>query len=133
MPEGSSVWVDPNYATCPLMFHAPIVLYAWQLTMPPRPGFGDLPQIHFLGESPPDYLVAFGPYVNDMQAFFQKWNRPDVTYERVAAINVFWQDSYRPEIFMRAFEPVTGFPPETQGAYIFRRTHPPLPPEQEMK
>ena len=133
VPAGSAVWVLPNYATYPLMVRAPEALYAWQLTLPPRPGFADLPQIHFLGESRPDYLVAFGPHVGEMTKFFEKWNRPDVHYEQVATINVYWQDVYRPEIFQRMFEPVTGFDPGRDAVYIFRRTAPPLPPDREMR
>ena len=35
--DAETIWVLPNYATYPLMFHAPKALYAWQLTDPPEP------------------------------------------------------------------------------------------------
>jgi hypothetical protein len=126
IPEGGSVWVLPDYATYPLMFRAPRALYAWQLDWPPRPDFANLPRIHFKGQEPPDYLVAFGPFLRQMVETLQGWNRPDVHYNEVATIPVFWRDMYRPELFWRTFTPITGFDPSTQAIYIFKRTRPPI-------
>jgi hypothetical protein len=130
VPEGDSVWVLPDYATYPLMFQAPRALYAWQLSWPPRPDFADLPRIHFLGQEPPDYLVAFGPGLNEMAQALQQWNRPDVHYEHLATIPTFWKDLYRPELFWHTFVPITTFDPDTQAIYIFRRTQPPIAAHQ---
>src|SRR5207253_654838 len=48
--EKESVWVVPDYATYPLMFHAPAPTYAWQLTWPPaKEEFKGLAPIHFIG------------------------------------------------------------------------------------
>jgi hypothetical protein len=127
VPEGDSIWVLPDYATYPLMFHAPKARYAWQLKWPPRPDFAALPPIHFMGLEPPDYLIAFGPSLNDMARALQSWNRPDVSYEPAATIPVFWKDLYRPELFWRTFKPVANFDPNSQAVYIFRRTQPPIP------
>jgi hypothetical protein len=99
VPEGDSIWVLPDYAIYPLMFHAPRALYAWQLNWPPRPDFASLPLIQFLGQEPPDYLIAFGPYLTEMAQAFQSWKRPDLNYKPVTMINVFWKDRYRPELF----------------------------------
>jgi hypothetical protein len=126
VPDGESIWVLPDYATYPLMFHAPRALYAWQLSWPPRPGFAGLPPIHFRGREAPDYLIAFGPSLTEMVQAIQGWNRPDVRYEQAATIHVFWKDLYRPELFWRTFTPVTNFDPGTQAVYIFKRTQPPI-------
>ena len=126
MPEGASVWVLPFYSAYPLMFHAPKALYAWQLKWPPRADFADLPRIHFMGQEPPDYLVAFGPYLGRMMQVLESSNHPEVAYEPVEKINVFWKDSYRPELIWRTFQPITDFDPNSQAIYIFRRTNPPI-------
>jgi hypothetical protein len=128
VPEGASIWVLPDNATYPLMFHAPRALYAWQLNWPPRPDFAGLPPIHFKGREPPDYLIAFGPSLSEMVQALPKLNRPDVSYERVATINVFWRDLYRPELFWHFFEPITNFNPNSEAVYIFQRTKPPIAP-----
>ena len=126
VPDGESVWVLPDYSTYPLMFHAPRALYAWQLDWPPRADFAQLPAIHFKGQVPPDFLVAFGPYAGQMVQALQSWNRPDVRYQQVATLPVFWHDMYRPELFWRSFTPITGFDPNSQAIYIFKRTSPPI-------
>ncbi len=126
VPDGDSVWVLPDYATYPLMLHAPRALYAWQLHWPPRPDFAGLPPIHFMGREAPDYLVAFGPSLGAMEQAIGSWNRPDVSYRQVATINTFWKDMYRPELFWRTFTPITGYDPRSQAIYIFQRTKPPI-------
>jgi hypothetical protein len=126
VPEGGSIWVLPSYAAYPLMFHAPRALYAWQLNWPPRPDFAGLPPIHFIGQQPPDYLIAFGPSVEEMAQGIRSWNRPDVSYKKIKTIDVFWRDLYRPEIIWRTFKPITDFDPQTQAVYIFQRTRPPI-------
>jgi hypothetical protein len=127
IPVGDSVWVLPDYATYPLMFHAPNALYAWQLEWPPRPDFAKLPRIQFIGQEPPDYLVAFGPYLREVAQGIRNLNRPDVSYKQVATINVFWKDLYRPELIWRTFQPITDFDSKTQAVYIFQRVAPPIP------
>ncbi len=126
VPEGSSIWVEPDYMTYPLMFYAPRALYAWQLSWPPRPDFAGLPPIHFMGQEPPDYLVAFGPSAGLMAQTIGKMNRPDIGYQRVATIDTCWRDMYRPELFLRTFTPVIGYDPRTLAIYIFQRTKPPI-------
>ncbi len=123
VPNGESVWVLPDYMAYPLMFHAPNALYAWQL----RPDqknekqFNRLPDIHFQGIVSPDYIVVFGPTVIQIRAMLEKWNWMGVHYEEIYRINSFWKDLYRPELFWRTFKPVTGFDPETQGIYIYKK------------
>ena len=124
VPEGGSIWVQPDYATYPLMFRAPRALYAWQLTWPPRPDFTALPKIHFMGQEAPDYLIAFGPNLAVMEQALKSWNRPDVSYMHEATIAIFWKDLYRPELFWRTFKPVTGYDPNSQAIYIFKRNAP---------
>lgn len=134
VPDGGSVWVMPNTTAYPLMVRAPRALYAWQFAYPPRPGYASLPSIHFLGEVPPDYLVAFGPYLPAMTQSIQYMNQMNGTavgYGQVAVINVFWNELYRPELFLHGFESVTGFTPG-EAIHIFKRTSPPAPPDRAM-
>ncbi len=116
--EGRSVWVLPQHMAYPLMYHAPHVVYAWQLEWPPRPQFRDLPPIHFRGRLPPDYVLVFGPL---LETVTRRLNASGARYARAATLDVFWQDLYRPELFWRRSKPVTGFDPETQAVYVLRR------------
>ena len=127
--EGQSVWVLPNYAIYPLMFHAPRALYAWQLAWPPRPEFADLPQIHFEGQVPPDYLIAFGPFVGGVREAVSRLNRSDIVYQRAATIDVYWEYTRRPELFWHTFSPFTGYDHKRQVIVIFKKeTRSPAPP-----
>jgi hypothetical protein len=127
VPEGESVLVSPDYSAYPLMFHAPRALYAWQFDWPPRPDFVDLPTIQFKGRDAPDYIVGFGPLLNQAIQGIQKMGRPDVSYAPAAMIPVYWKDAYRPELFWHAFTPPR-FDPNSEAVYIFRRVNPPIVP-----
>ena len=125
--EGESIWVSPDYACYPLMFHAPKAIYAWQLTPPAQGQFASLAPIHFQGMVPPDYVIAFGPVVQQVAGALQGWNRASYRVEEV--LNVFWKDLYRPELFWRRFEPVRNFDPQKgEGIYIFKRMDGPAAP-----
>lgn len=126
VPDDASIWTVPDYTAYPLMFRAPRALYAWQLDWPPRSDFANMPKIHFKGQEPPDYLIAFGPALGQMAQALQSWGRPDVKYTQVATIDIFWKDLYRPELFWRTFSQVKGYDPKSQAIYIFKRTAPPV-------
>jgi hypothetical protein len=115
-----TIWVTPDYMTYPLMYHAPNPTYAWQLVGPPAGQFKDLPAIHFAGQVPPDYVVAFGPGLEIARTAMQSLTR-QVGYSPVKRFDVFWKDLYRPELFLRRFKPVESFDPETQAVYVFSR------------
>jgi hypothetical protein len=131
VPEGSSIWVEPFYAVYPLMFHAPNAVYAWQLTWPPRLDFAGLPRIQFMGQTPPDYLIGFGPATGQMLQALKNSNRPDLKYRQAATLDVYWQDSYRPELYWRNFQSTTGYDPRSQAVYIFKREVVPPAAESE--
>jgi hypothetical protein len=116
-----SIWVLPGYMAYPLMFHAPKAIYAWQLTAPPATQFLNLPAIHFQGIEPPDYVLAFGPIVQQVAAELGGWRKAGVHYEHAATLNHYWRDLHRPELFWRVFEPVRSFDPSTEAIYIFQR------------
>lgn len=122
---GSSVWVLPDYMTYPLMFHAPDVIYAWQLRpiQKQEKQFEKLPDIHFQGIVSPDYIVVFGPMVLQIRTMLEKWRAMGVSYEEAYRINTFWKDLYRPELFWRSFKPIVGFEPSTEGVYIFHKAN----------
>ena len=119
--ERESVWVVPDYATYPLMFHAPAPTYAWQLTWPPaKPEFTNLPAIHFIGRVPPQYIVGFGPATKLAADSIVSWNRPDLHYSQIGTIDCFWKDMHRPELFWRTFRPVTNYDKTSEAIYLFR-------------
>lgn len=118
--SGQSVWTIPPYFAYPLMFHAPQAMYAWQLDPPLPAAYTALDRIHVRGSLPPDYIITFGPAVGQLRNISIDVPYP-VNYTRIEVINVFWKDLYRPELFWRRFEPITGFDPQQYGVSIFKR------------
>lgn len=124
---GESVWVEPDYMAYPLMFHAPHAIYAWQLAANNTdPQFAKLPPIHFQGRVPPDYIVAFGPVVQQVAPLIQRWS--GVRYEQCATIDHFWKDLHRPELFWRTFKPIAGYNKQLAAIYVFKRAGSSSPP-----
>ena len=120
--EGTTVLVLPDYATYPLMFHAPHVTYAWQLGDRQRydPQFASLSDINFKGIVPPDYIVGFGPHRAQAVTVCAVLAQRGCKCEEVVRLRVFWRDTYRPELFLRTFGPVKGYDPENEGVFIIR-------------
>jgi hypothetical protein len=120
---GKSVWVVPDFMTYPLMFHAPQAVYAWQLRPEQKDEeqFKNLPDIHFQGLVPPDYIVAFGPSVVQIRQLVSQWSLQGMNYQEVTRLLIFWKDLYRPELFWRTFKPIENFDPNTEAIYIFKK------------
>jgi hypothetical protein len=120
--ENESIWVQPDYMTYPLMYHAPKPTYAWQLTLPPRGQFANLPLIHFQGGALPDYIIDFGPNMEEANRLLQSWNWKfqGAKYQQIDTLDFYWRDLYRPELFWRAFTPVKNFNPQTDAIYVFK-------------
>ncbi len=124
---GQSIYVVPEYATYPLMFHAPKALYAWQFENHDDPQFKDFPSIHFRGGQMPDYLIGFGPFVKALQENIMKYGNGQTKYGYFARVDVFWKDMYRPELFWRTFTPINQVDLDNGAIYIFKRiTQPPF-------
>ena len=123
VPARSSIWVLPDYACYPLMFHAPNAIYAWQLRPEQKQEeqFKNLPDIHFQGVVPPDFIVVFGPSVEQVRQLIGQWSMQGLRYQEVARLMTFWKDLYRPELFWRTFKPIEKFDPNTEAIYIFQR------------
>jgi hypothetical protein len=121
VPAGSTVVVFPLHMMYPLMFHAPHVIYGWQLSPAMAEKFPDLPAIHFQGQGqPPDYFVFFGPHgislLPELRKKEAEWGR----YEIHRVIPVFWKDLYRPELPWRTFVTLQNFSLENQAIYLLR-------------
>jgi hypothetical protein len=118
--EKESVWVLPDYACYPLMFHAPQALYAWQLTGTPGGQFAKLPRIHFYGEMPPDYVIVFGPQVGAVTNMMNSWRAKGLRYEQMPAIQRYWMELYRPELIWHDFAEKPVPEGEDDAVYIFK-------------
>jgi len=105
------------------MFHAPNGIYAWQLMPEQRQEeqFKNLPDIHFQGLVPPDFIVVFGPSVEQVRQLIGQWSMQGLRYQEVTRLMTFWKDLYRPELFWRTFKPIEKFDPNTEAIYIFQR------------
>ncbi len=123
VPSGSSIWVLPDYMNYPLMFHAPEAVYAWQLERG-ESQFNGLDPIHFKGEKPPDFIITFGPVIQEILPLLKRWAGNGTHYENAAKLDVFWEDRYRPELFWRTFETITDYDRSLEAVSIFRRSKP---------
>jgi len=118
---GNSILVLPGYATYPLMYHAPQEIYAWQLSYPPQPQFAGLGTIQFFGIEPPDYLIAFGPYIGGISEIIRSGRKLGYYYQQVATIDEYWVPEHLPALIDHKFEDYTHFDPRTEAVYVFKR------------
>ncbi|PWU10022.1 MAG: hypothetical protein C5B50_26145 [Verrucomicrobia bacterium] len=123
--DKESLWVMPDFATYPLMYHAPAPTYAWQLDWPPtKEEFRRLDPSYFFWRVPPKYIIAFGPATDLVRQALASWNRPELAYKQIATIDYYWREMHRPELFWRAFRPITQFDHSTEAIFIFRLQEP---------
>ena len=121
LKDKDTVWVMPAFATYPLMYHSPKVMYAWQLYEDQKSGqFENLPDIHFMEKIPPDYVIAFGPQVGLVWRAFERLKQRDVHYTKIKQIDRYWYDLIRPELFWHTFFEVRDYSPESQAIYIYK-------------
>jgi hypothetical protein len=120
--DGESIWVLPDYMAYPLMFHAPVAVYGWQFDYPPAPQFRYLPRIQFKGMAFPDYIICFGPVLQQLlnSQIFPRGTSADVA----AKLDFYGHDLYRPELLWRTFRPIPSFNKDVDGIYILHMKPP---------
>jgi 4-amino-4-deoxy-L-arabinose transferase-like glycosyltransferase len=120
--SGESIYVVPDYMVYPLIFHAPRPVYAWQLEGNNQdPQYRGLPDIHFKGRLMPDYIIVFGPMVQDItRELKMAAAERGLVYEQVAKLDCFWQDMFRPELFWRTFTPIKKYNRNLEAIYVFK-------------
>lgn len=119
VPPLSSVYVASDMCVGPVMWAAPQPTYVWQLSDPPKPDYAQLPAFYLKGRVPPDFMIAFGPALEEIKDWQQKLQQRDVHYERVATIPVYYKEMFRPEIIWRSFTTIE--PKSGEEVFIFRR------------
>lgn len=117
---GQSVWVQPGYATYPLMYAAPAPVYAWQIGAQTGQ-FRGMDDIHVLGKRAPDFIVVFGPKIRDIDRTLARLGQPDGAYVLAERLDTYWYDLTRPELFWHAFSAVRGFDRDREAVYVLRR------------
>jgi len=115
-----TIWVEPGFASYPLMYHAPKALYAWQLKEK-IPQNANLPDIHFVGKISPDYIIAFGPFRKDVGEKMEELAMQGDLYEKIEQIDLYWYDLIRPELFWHSFRNITNFNLEEEAVYIYKK------------
>lgn len=123
VPPGRLAFALPDYATYPLMFHAPRLRYMWQFDDDKRASYPMLAEHNFRFHGIPDVIVAFGHDVVEARKLVAYLTRPNVHYEPEVRLGVCGPDSTRPELFLRAFATEKPADPETDGTFIFLRVH----------
>ena len=104
----------------PLMFHAPQLVFMWQLDPSRRAEFSMLPDPHFRFLGAPDYLVSFGPAVQWVRAATAQMKSQGASYSEVQ-LDVWGGDKTRPELFWRSFTTVPINNPQFDATYITKR------------
>jgi hypothetical protein len=122
--DGESILVVPNYMRYPLMYHAPGLVYAWQLEYPPQNQFKDLPLIHFSGQVPPDYILAFGPFRTSAEKIIASEKNLGNNYKFILTLGVLGADTTRPEISIRLFKTLTEYNSQIDDVYVYQLIKP---------
>ncbi|MGV3620980.1 MAG: hypothetical protein ACO1OB_09185 [Archangium sp.] len=102
--DGAKVFVRPDYAAFPFMFHSPQLSQMWLLRPDQRAEYSMLPEHIFRGIGVPDVLIGFGADVHGLRAFARQFGQFELVRLDVAG-----PDRTRPELFWRDFTtaPVT--------------------------
>jgi hypothetical protein len=123
----------PPHTNYPLMFYTGDKLrFCCLLNSQTRLPHQKIEQLHaplFMEQYRPTWFVAFGysPTVVPLLAFFsqppQGSNSPhgQVHYRLVEALDVYWEDTQRPELPWHSFGPKTAFDRHSEAVYIFKR------------
>lgn len=145
VPDGKSALVWPRYATYPLMYHSPHLVYGWQFSSKTAQRFSGLSRIQInddifslvptkppyklvessLNLAPdilfPDYIIVLGPQVIGVRRWLAELKKKNIRYEEVTRFSVNASHRSRPEILDHTFSEVTHYNPETDGAYVYSR------------
>ncbi len=119
VPPRATVYVCPDWCVSPTMWDAPGPSYVWQLSDPPKADYANLPATFFKGRIPPDYLIGFGPFLDEIKNWQTTLARRGVRYEKVATIDAYWKEMFRPELLWRSS--TTLLPTSAEKVYVFRR------------
>jgi len=119
LPANATVYICPDLCVAPTMWSAPKATYVWQLSDPPRSDYRSLSDKYFKGRIPPDCLIAFGPYGDEVRHWRDHFAQTGVHYEQVATIPVYYKEMFRPELIWRSFTTIRPVPGEE--ICIFRR------------
>jgi hypothetical protein len=123
----------PQHTNYPLMFYVGDKLRFCCLlntqTRLPRHQIARLPASLFIEHDRPEWLVTFGahPMTAQLLAFFSQPSqhngntsaRPQ--YHLVDILDVYWQDTHRPELPWHSFGAKTDFDRRSEAVYIFKR------------
>ncbi len=105
--QGESAVVVPDFATYPLMFHVPKVVYAWQFSEAKAAQYPGLSTIHIRGRLDPDWVIVFG---GGYQLDGMLAARRD-QYELAVELPATGVDQSRAEVFWHRFDAGSAYDP----------------------
>jgi hypothetical protein len=117
---GQSVYVIPNYALYPIMFHAPAPTYAWQFPVHAKPDTPPLPAIQTIGNGAPDVVICEGAWMSNLSAFEAYEAKNGHHYVPAEQVLCSPWALQRPEIYWHGFRFVPSHGP-ADAIYIVRR------------
>jgi hypothetical protein len=108
---GDSAVVYPDYAAYPLMFHAPHVVYGWQLSEARAKQLPPLPAIQLVERVAPDWIIDFDHHELDAKL------RATLTalgahYDVAASLPATGVDKTRAELFWHRFDAASAYDPK---------------------
>lgn len=122
---GETALVFPDYAAYPLMFHAPHVRYAWQLSEARAAQLPGVAPIDIVGKLAPDLIIVFDPRGRN-PAVVTKLAELGATYELAGTVEASSVDGSRAELFWHRFEAEGAYDPDAPIT-IWRRARKPVP------
>lgn len=137
--KDDTVYAYPDHMNYPLMFYTGHhCRFACLLNKKTHLNDKEVKKFHaplYIEENFPQWLISFGTHKEVMQLiqFFSRDHLEDekYKYKLVDTLDVFFNDTQRPEIFWHSFGPRTDFDRKTSAVYIFKRLS--SSPEKEQK
>jgi hypothetical protein len=132
--QDDTVWVTPDHMGKPIAFYAGDRVLMSGFVDPRTVSPAQMAKVRrsvLVTEAFPHWIVAYGmqPNLAEMAKFFSRPHESggrtvQYRYELANRIEVYWDQTQRPEIPWHHFGPRTDFRPEVEGVYILRRLGP---------
>lgn len=119
------VYISPSYMNFPVMFYLGDKLVFCGLldknTALPKEKIKALNNELFIGETIPDWIIICG-IQNMPENLLKRLSQQGIKYQLINILNIYWQDTTRPEPLWHSFTPVSNFNPLNEGILILKKT-----------
>ena len=132
-PADSNVVAYPEFCAYPLIFYCGDrfhfgCLLQQETTRLPLQTVSRLAAPLIIGDHFPDYIIAFGatPELRLLLDYYSRSHKEEnravsYQYPAIARIDCYCEDTSRPELAWHTFGPKTGYDPESEAVFLFKR------------